>query len=70
MKKLLKSKICGFVNSAHRALFTGKVKYINSKKKKKKKKTKQTQNVRLRTPNVHNFPLKLHNSVHLMYSQN
>ena len=73
MKKLLKSKICGSVNSAHRALFTGKVKYINSKKKKKKK-TKQTQNVRLgspkRTPNVHNFPLKLHNFVHLMYSQN
>ena len=67
MKKLLKSKICGSVNSAHRALFTGKVKYINLKKKKK---TKQTQNVRLRTPNVHNFPLKLHNFVHLMYSQN
>ena len=37
MKKLLKSKICGFVNSAHRALFTGKVKYFGSKKKKKHK---------------------------------
>ena len=43
MKKLLKSKICGFVNSAHRALFTEKVKYFSSKKKK----TKETQNVRL-----------------------
>ena len=38
MKKFLKSKICGSVNSAHRALFTGKVKYFDSKKKKKKQK--------------------------------
>ena len=50
MKKLLKSKICGSVNSAYRALFTEKVKYFNSKKKKnktKQNKTKETQNVRL-----------------------
>ena len=43
MKKLLKNKICGSVNSAHRALFTRKVKYFGSKKKNKKK-TKPTQN--------------------------
>ena len=49
MKKLLKSKICGSVNSAHRALFTGKVKYFGSKKKKK---TKETQNVRLGSVNL------------------
>ena len=49
MKKLLKSKICGSVNSAHRALFTGKVKYFDSKKKKKKK---ETQNVRLGSANL------------------
>ena len=41
MKKFLKSKICGSVNSAHRALFTGKVKYFDSKKKKKNKKNKR-----------------------------
>ena len=46
MKKLLKIEICGSVNNAHRALFTEKVKYFNSKKKKRKK-TKETQNVRL-----------------------
>ena len=44
MKKLLKSEICGSVNSTHRALFTGKVKYFGYNQKKKKKKT---QNVRL-----------------------
>ena len=36
MKKLLKSKICESINSAHRALFTGKVKYFGSKKKNKR----------------------------------
>ena len=36
MKKLLKSEICGSMNSAHHALFTEKVKYFGSKKKKKK----------------------------------
>ena len=41
MKKLLKSEICGSVNSAHHALFTGKVKYFGSKKKKKKKKRRR-----------------------------
>ena len=42
---LLKSKICGSVNNAHRALFTGKIKFFGQKKKKKK--TKQMQNVHL-----------------------
>ena len=44
MKKLLKSEICGFVNSAHHALFTGKIKHFGSQKKKK---TEETQNVHL-----------------------
>ena len=39
MKKLLKSEICGSVNSAHSALFTGIVKHFGSKKIKKKAKT-------------------------------
>ena len=55
MKKLLKSEICGSVNSAHRALFIEKVKYFDSKKKKKKKKKKEeeTQNVRLGSAQMH-----------------
>ena len=47
MKKWLKSKICGSMNSAYRALFTKKVKHFGSKRKKKKKRKKQTQNVHL-----------------------
>ena len=42
MKKLLKSKIYGSVNSAYRALFTEKVKYFGSKKKKKNQKKRKT----------------------------
>ena len=53
MKKLLKSEICGSVNSAHHALFTGKVKYFGSKKKKKKKKEEEMQNVRLGSAQTH-----------------
>ena len=49
MKKWLKSEIYGSINSAHRALFTGKVKYFGSKKKKN---TKETQNVRLGSVNL------------------
>ena len=49
MKKLLKSEICGSVNSAHHALFTEKVKYFSSKKKKK---TEETQNIRLGSANA------------------
>ena len=48
MKNLLKSKFCGFMNSAHYALFTGKVKYFRLKKKK----TKETQNVHLGSANA------------------
>ena len=46
MKKLLKSKIYGSINNAHRALFTKKKSNILTPKKKKKQ-TKQRQNVRL-----------------------
>ena len=41
MKKLLKSEICGSVNSAHHALFIRKVKYFDSKKKKKKRRRRR-----------------------------
>ena len=40
MKKLLKSKIYGSVNSAYRALFIRKVKYFDLKKKNKNKNAK------------------------------
>ena len=67
MKKWLKSEICGSVNSAHNALFTGKVKHFGSKKKKKK--TAGTQNVRLgwgvfgsSISITHNFVFITHNS--------
>ena len=43
MKNLLKSKIYGSINNAHRALFTKKKSNILTKKKKNK--TKQTQKV-------------------------
>ena len=42
MKKLLKSEIYGSVNSAHCALFMGKVKHFGSQKKKKKQKKCKT----------------------------
>ena len=51
MKKLLKSEICGSMNSAHHALFTEKVKYFGSKKKKKKK-TEEMQNMHLGSTNA------------------
>ena len=50
MKKLLKSEIYGSVNSAHCALFMGKVKHFGSQKKKKK--TEEMQNVRLGSANA------------------
>ena len=37
MKKLLKNKIYGSVNSAHCALFTKKVKYFSKKKRKERR---------------------------------
>ena len=49
MKKLLKSEICGSINSAHHALFTEKVKYFGSKKKKK---TEEMQNMHLGSTNA------------------
>ena len=52
MKKLLKSEICGSVNSAHRALFTEKVKYFSSKKKKKKKRKTCVWEAQTRFPNA------------------
>ena len=65
MKKWLKSEICGSVNSAHNALFTGKVKHFGLKKKKKA----GTQNVRLglgvfgsSISITHNFVFITHNS--------
>ena len=55
MKKLLKSKICDFINSARCALFTGKVKHFYSKRKKKKQlKCKRAFGKRkTRFPNAH-----------------
>ena len=59
MKKCMKSKICGSVNSAQCALFTGKVKHFDSKSKKEKEKKEatETQNMRLgnakRTSQMH-----------------
>ena len=52
MKKLLKSEICGSVNSAHRALFTEKVKFFSSKKKKKKKRKTCVWEAQTRFPNA------------------
>ena len=42
MKKLLKSEIYGSVDSTHRALFMGKVKHFDYKKKKKNPAKTQT----------------------------
>ena len=55
MKKLLKSEICGFVNSAHRTVYYSQEKSNISAQKKKKK--AKMQNMRLlqlpkRTPNL------------------
>ena len=50
MKMLLKSEICGFINSAHRTMFIKKSQIFWLKKKKKKK---ETQNVRLGSAFTH-----------------
>ena len=50
MKMLLKSEICGFINSAHCTMFIKKSQIFWLKKKKKKK---ETQNVRLGSAFTH-----------------
>ena len=60
MKKLLKSKICKSINSAHHALFIGKVIYFDLKKKlKKKKEEKRRRNVKRAFGKRTNAPLSI-----------